>query len=147
MRISNRADYACFVVLDLAQNWAGEKPVPLRRLSTRKRLPYKYLTQILLQLKAAGLVRSLRGAGGGYRLSRPPATISIWDVISAVQSDEEGPTRKEPGNGDRFSLPDYCVLRGVWESLAEIERKYLEKKNFEDLVRTLERNPQPMFYL
>lgn len=147
MRISNRAEYACFVVLDLAQNWPAGKPVPLRRLSARKNLPYKYLTQILLQLKAGGIVRSSRGAGGGYRLSRPPEAISVWDVVTAVQAEEEGPSPKDPKDEDRFARPDYCVLKAIWDGLAEVERSFLEARSFADLLEGLSRNPQPMFYL
>jgi len=145
MRISSKAEYACLVALDLAQAGGTAQPVPLRALSDRKSLPYKYLTQILLQLKAAGIVRSTRGSTGGYTLTRPPSEISLWDVIMAVQPEDETAPR---GNGsERSQVAECCALRRVWDGLLEIERRYLKEQTIRDLVEAVEGNPQPMFYL
>ncbi|MBN1420187.1 MAG: Rrf2 family transcriptional regulator [Planctomycetes bacterium] len=145
MRISSKAEYACLVVLDLARAAKGDEPVPLRVLSDRKSLPYKYLTQILLQLKAAGIVRSTRGSNGGYTLARPPAEITVWDVIMAVQPEDD--TAPRGNDSGRTDLADYCALRRIWDGVLEIERRYLRERSFGDLARAVDDNPQPMFYL
>ena len=84
MRVSTRGDYACRALLSLALHDNGETPTSVRDIAERTALPQPYLEQILLALKGAGLVRSKRGVGGGYVLARPPAEITLAEVVSAV---------------------------------------------------------------
>ena len=67
--ISARTEYACIAMLDLARHSEQPRPVRIRDIAERHGIPSRFLVQILLQLKAAGLVQSIRGAGGGYRLA------------------------------------------------------------------------------
>ena len=77
MRISAKAEYACVAMLELAANCADAQPVRIKAIADAQGIPPRFLVQILLQLKTAGLVASVRGAQGGYQLARPPET-SRW---------------------------------------------------------------------
>ncbi|MCO4835560.1 MAG: Rrf2 family transcriptional regulator, partial [Acidimicrobiaceae bacterium] len=84
MRVSTRGDYACRALLSMAIRDDRSKPVSVRDIAERTALPQPYLEQILLSLKGAGIVRSKRGVGGGYMLSREPEDIRLSAVVSAV---------------------------------------------------------------
>ena len=90
MKISAKAEYACLAVLALARKSAEDPPVRIREISAAHGIPERYLVQILLQLKGAGLVMSTRGAAGGYRLARPAASISLGEVLTAIDGPESG---------------------------------------------------------
>lgn len=89
MKISAKARYACLAILELAQRGAECPPRPAREIAEAQQIPEHYLVQILLQLKAAGLVLSSRGAIGGYHLTRAADEITIADVISAIDGPGE----------------------------------------------------------
>ncbi|HEY3394892.1 MAG TPA: Rrf2 family transcriptional regulator, partial [Lacipirellulaceae bacterium] len=76
MKLSARTEYACLAMLQLAQEYDSGEPVQIRRIADEHAIPGRFLVQILLQLKGAGLVASTRGAAGGYRLARPPHEIT-----------------------------------------------------------------------
>src|SRR2546428_10966397 len=82
MRVTTWAEYGLIVSVQLAKR-AGQGPVAARELSEQERLPHDYVEQILLRLRRAGLVESVRGARGGYLLARPPQTVSGKDVLEA----------------------------------------------------------------
>jgi Rrf2 family protein len=84
VKLSVKSDYAARAVLGLARAHPAGKPVRVESLAGGQGIPPKYLTQILIELKGAGLVRSVRGAEGGYLLARPPAEITLGDVLRAV---------------------------------------------------------------
>ena len=84
MRISAKADYAVRAVVELAAD-DGEKPVKAERIATAQEIPLNFLENILGELRHAGLVRSHRGAEGGFRLAKPAAEITVADVIRAVE--------------------------------------------------------------
>ena len=77
MKISVKTKYACVAVLELAANYGSGGPVPIRRIAAKHGIPDRFLVQILLELKAAGLVASIRGAAGECQLARPPAEVSL----------------------------------------------------------------------
>ena len=84
MRVSAKTEYACIAMLELAANYAGRQPVRVKAIADAHGIPQRFLVQILLQLKGAGLVESVRGASGGYLLSRPAAEISVADVVQQI---------------------------------------------------------------
>src|SRR5947199_8904958 len=89
MRVSAKAEYACIAMLELAANFGSRQPVRIKTIADTHGIPPRFLVQILLQLKAAGLVMSTRGAAGGYQLTRPPDKISLADVIYAIDRAQE----------------------------------------------------------
>ena len=98
MRLSAKAEYACLAMIALAGQPPGLPPMRIREIAEAYEIPERYLVQILLQLKGAGLVYSIRGASGGYRLARPADQISLGEVLRAI----EGPGDSLiPNEGDR----------------------------------------------
>lgn len=83
MRLSRKSEYACLALIDLTENY-DQFPVRIIDISTRKNIPKKYLEQILLLLKGAGFVKSIKGANGGYKLSKLPEEISVAEVIRLI---------------------------------------------------------------
>src|SRR5436305_14779619 len=119
MKVSAKSEYACLAILALARQRPGDPPVRIREISEAHAIPERYLVQILLQLKGAGLVVSTRGAAGGYRLARPAASISLGQVLKAI--DGPDPPRRE-------SLkPAARVLAPVWEHIRAAERAVLDQ--------------------
>ena len=92
MRISAKTEYACIAMLELASQYKSGEPVRIRRIAERHDVPPRFLVQILLQLKGAGLVTSVRGAAGGYQLVSPPEEVSLGRIMDAIDGllDEEG---------------------------------------------------------
>src|ERR1700744_6630124 len=107
MRISAKADYAVRAAVELAAA-TDDKPVKADRLATAQDIPLNFLENILGELRHAGLVRSHRGAEGGFRLAKDPAEISVADVIRAVEgplaSVRGVPAELSQNNGDEEAL-------------------------------------------
>jgi len=80
MKLSTKSEYALLALIDLAHNF-GKGLVKIEELSERKKIPRKYLEQILLTLNRAGYLRSKRGADGGYELSKDPNKISVAEIV------------------------------------------------------------------
>jgi Rrf2 family protein len=84
MNISSRCEYACRAVVELASQGRTSEPLTVDRIAERRHIPEKFLIHILLQLKRAGIVRSVRGAHGGYLLAKTPEEVSLLDIVRAV---------------------------------------------------------------
>src|SRR3954454_20519257 len=86
MIVSAKTEYACIAVLELSARHASGEPVRIRDIAGAHGIPSRFLVQILLQLKTAGLVHSTRGAAGGYKLAREPDEITLLDVMTVVDA-------------------------------------------------------------
>ena len=95
MRVSAKTDYAIRAALELAAA-PDEKPVKGERIATAQAIPLRFLENILMQLRHAGLVDSRRGADGGYRLARPAADVTLADVIRAIDGPLAGVSGTRP---------------------------------------------------
>lgn len=130
MRVSAKVDYAVRAGAELAS--AGDGPIKGERIAQAQAIPLKFLENILLDLKHAGLVQSQRGAEGGYWLARPPEAISLADVIRAV----EGPIANV--RGERPEQVEYVGaaehLREVWIAVRGNLRAVLETVTLADLA-------------
>lgn len=114
MRITTLAEYGVICALHLARR-AAEGPVTGREIAELERLPVDYVEQILLRLRRAGLVRSTRGARGGYALARDAAQISIRDVIEASETTTfDLHCVSHPVGEERCSSSQTCSIRPVW---------------------------------
>jgi Rrf2 family protein len=103
MRISAKAEYACLAIIELAKSGGSGTPKRVRELAKAQEIPERYLIQILLQLKAAGLVHSSRGSVGGYQLSRDPTSISVAEVIAAIDGRGEHIPKSQSEAGRNLS--------------------------------------------
>jgi Rrf2 family protein len=133
VRITARADYAVRAAVELAAAEAGGGPVKGEVLARRQRIPQNFLENILTELRRAGIVRTRRGAEGGYQLARPAAEVTVADVLRAV----EGPLAAVQGirpdaleyGGAAARLPE------VWVALRASLRDVLEHVTIADIAR------------
>ena len=121
MRLSARVDYALRAMSELA---AADAPRTVEQLAEAQRLPNKYLESILGELRRTGLLRSQRGPEGGYRLARPAGTISIADVIRALDGELANVRGSRPENLAYGGSA--AALQEVWIALRASERAILE---------------------
>jgi len=141
MRVSAKAEYACVAVLELAANYGDAQPVRVKTIADAHGISLRFLVQILLQLKGAGLVVSTRGASGGYHLTRPPEKISLADVIHVIE--------RPPARGDSAKLPHSAAvraIRSVWQEIQAVEQRILEEVTFADLVRQAQQSMSGLSY-
>jgi len=142
MNVSARTEYACIALLDLALHYESGQPVRVREIAAAHGIPAQFLVQILLQLKAAGLVTSMRGAAGGYRLLKPPAELSLGEVMSVI----EGPPPTANGSTAQ-ATPVSRILQQTWRRAADAQRRLLDATRFADLIDQLREPSEQMFYI
>ncbi len=132
MKLSTRVRYGVRLMLSLAENW-GKGPLFLKDIAREEEISEKYLSLIIIPLRTKGLVNSIRGAHGGYTLGRAPESITIEQIMEAV----EGKPSLVNCVGDASACPraNQCVTRDVWEVLGDKISKTLESVNLEQLVR------------
>lgn len=143
MHVSARIEYACLAAIELAQHDAAARPARVRDIAQSQQIPSGFLVQVLLQMKAAGIVRSVRGAGGGYRLARTPSEISLADLIDSVSGDRESTPRRS----EATESATRSILSQVWEELHDIERKYLESVSLAELAARRGAATETMYYI
>lgn len=119
MRISTKGDYATRALLDLAMHQVSG-PASVRDISERTSLPQAYLEQIMLALKAAGLVRSKRGVRGGYLLARPPGEITLAEIVEATEG-QMAPLGCAEIDPDQSCVEEgNCALQLVWVKVRRV---------------------------
>ena len=116
MNISSRCEYAVRAMIELARYEDTSNPLTAVTIAERRHIPEKYLVHILLQLKRARLVRSIRGAQGGYMLARPSDEISLNDVLNAI----DGPVLDPLPVGDSAGADLEPMWRGVATRIGDI---------------------------
>ncbi len=133
MRLSTKGRYAVMAMADLATHSFG-KPVSLAAIAARQEISLSYLEQLFGKLRKGSLVKSVRGPGGGYLLSRPAAETRIADIIIAVD-EAIATTRCKPGSpkGCR-SDESRCLTHDLWQELGNQIHLYLSSVSLEDVV-------------
>jgi Rrf2 family transcriptional regulator, cysteine metabolism repressor len=127
VKLSVKSDYAARAVLGLARHYPDTAAQRIEVVAAEQRVPPKYLPQILLELKARGIVRSVRGKEGGYLLARPPTEITLGEVLRAVQ----GPVFDAPALSNSDSPPE---LRRAWQKLQRALEAAAEAITFQQLL-------------
>ncbi len=125
MKVSARVDYAILAVFELALHTAGKR-VQAKEISGKQQVPLRFLEQILIQLKKAGLVKSIRGASGGYVLAKASAQISLLAVVEAIEGEFSLRDRRLQANSTVLS---------VWREIEEEVLNRLRSVTIQDLVR------------
>jgi len=134
VRITTLAEYGVICALHLARRH-GEGPITGREIAAGERLPVDYVEQILLRLRRAGIVNSTRGARGGYSLARPPADVSVRDVIAASElTTFDVHCTTHPVEEARCSAAHNCSIRPVWMLLQQRIDDVLESVRLADLL-------------
>lgn len=133
MRITTWAEYALLCSVHLAHRY-GDGPVTGREISAAERLPADYVEQILLRLRRAGIVTSVRGAHGGYELARSPSSISVREVVTAAEhATFELHCVSHPVD-ERCAETSSCSIRPVWVLLQSKIDEVLEGVKLADLL-------------
>ena len=132
MKISTKGRYALRLMLDLAIHSEGSA-VPLRDVAQRQEISDKYLEQIVTQLSRAGLVRSVRGAGGGYLLTRTPEGYTVGEILRVLEG-SLAPVSCADGVGC-CERADRCVTVEVWREIQAAVDGVVDHLTLADLVR------------
>lgn len=134
MRLSTKGRYAVMAMADLAGHEGGTRPVSLAEIAKRQEISLSYLEQLFAKLRKGGLVKSVRGPGGGYRLSRPAAEMRIADIVLAVDEPLSA-TRCEPGSPKGCTgTTTRCVTHDLWEELGRQIHVFLASVSLADVV-------------
>jgi Rrf2 family protein len=138
---SAKAEYACIAMLELAAHYGDSQPVRLKAIAEAHEIPDRFLVQILLELKGAGLVVSARGAMGGYLLARSPDKITAADIVGIADrhdraargaSERKKPSRKIDNMPQTMAVQ---AVRALWRDVEISQRRLLEQITLAELVR------------
>lgn len=131
LRLSTKVRYGTRVMLELALNY-GEGHMLLKDIAEKQDISVGYLEQIMPSLKAAGFINSNRGAHGGYTLARPPAEITLREIVTVLGGSVSlVECINSPEVCDRV---DFCVTRDLWDEISDKIDSTLRSKNLQDLV-------------
>ena len=134
MRLSTKGRYAVMAMADLAQN-GSDRPVSLAEIAERQEISLSYLEQLFARLRRAGLVKSVRGPGGGYRLAKPTTETWVADIVLAV--DEPIRATRCAGMGSPRGCMiggERCITHHLWEDLGREIHRYLARVSIDDVV-------------
>jgi Rrf2 family protein len=131
MKLSTRGRYGTRLLVELAKNY-GKGPLSMTEISKKQSIPVKYLEQIIIPLKKANLVSSIRGPKGGHMLAKPPEQINVWEVLLLLES--------------KLTLVDCltnesacenvgtCLVRPIWAKAHEAISKLFQETSLKDLL-------------
>ena len=138
MKLTNKGRYAVMAMADLASN-VNRGPISLAEISLRQNISLAYLEQIFLKLKSNKLVRSSRGATGGYTLEKPASEIKLSNIIFAV--DEEVKTLNCKKNSKRGcnNKSTKCITHNLWDQLDQHINGFFEKIKLQDITKIAEK--------
>jgi Rrf2 family protein len=139
VKLSVKSDYAARAVLSLARSYAGGAQQRIEQIAAEQSIPPNYLVQILIELKAQGIVRSVRGKQGGYLLARAPASVSMGDVLRCIH----GEVFDTPALQDPNCPPE---LRSAWERLRQTVSDAADGINFQRLLEDAS-DKEKMYYI
>lgn len=130
--ISTKGRYAIRILLDLAEHHTGSY-IPMKEVAARQEISLKYIERILPPLKAAGLIASTHGIGGGYRLTRAPEEYTLWDILCVAEGDM-APVACLQSNAVPCSRAAECRTLPVWQGYYRVTREYFAGITLADLM-------------
>lgn len=138
IKLSTKGRYGTRLMLNLALHYnEGKEAVVLKNISKEEDLSIRYLEQIVIPLKINKLVKSLRGAGGGYKLARDPSRITVCEIIEVLEgSCALVDCVEDPDNCERMTE---CATHEVWNEASDLLKNYFESKTLQDLVAIAEK--------
>ena len=134
MKLTNKGRYAVMAMADLASN-AKKKPISLTEISIRQNISLAYLEQIFLKLRDNKLVRSSRGANGGYVLEKPASEIKLSNIIHAVNEEIKTLNCKKNSKKGCNNKSTKCITHNLWDQLDQHINGFFEKVKLQDLTR------------
>jgi len=144
--LSAKSEYALLALLELSARYTTGDPLQIRQIAAQQHIPDRYLEQLLATLRRAGLVKSQRGARGGYLLARDPWQITLYDVVSCIEGfDRQGDGAAAPDK----PTADALVVKDVWAEVRQAAEAVLRKYTLQDLLeqRTTQQQADIMYYI
>lgn len=139
MDLSLKSEYALLALLELAACYAKGEPLQIKEIAQCQNIPDRYLEQLLATLRRHGLVKSQRGARGGYLLAREPRTIHVLDIIQCIEGQEE-PAATATGTLESD------LIRGVWQEARRTAEQVLKSYTLQSLCELRERRQSTVMY-
>jgi Rrf2 family cysteine metabolism transcriptional repressor len=130
VELSLKSEYAILAMLELANHFAIDQPLQIRQIATQQNIPDRYLEQLLATLKRQGLVKSQRGAKGGYILARDPWEISLLEIIRGIEGYDPIADKSSKSGNESASL---SVIREAWETAQKAASNVLDGCTLKDL--------------
>ncbi len=137
MKVSTKGHYGVQAMLDLALRY-GEGPISLKSIAERQALSEPYLEQLIATLRKAGLVKSMRGAQGGYVLAKEPQEIKIGDIIRVLEG-PIAPVECVQGDNEQCGKYEVCVTKVVWQKVKTSIEEVLDSITLGDLCKEAKR--------
>jgi len=132
LRLSTKGQYGVRAMFEIAKG-SGLGPVTIKRISEEQHVSVAYLEQILNKLRRAGIIRSVKGPGGGYMLARDPKLISIGEILKELEGPVAITSCLDPKGG--CVRVDSCVTHLLWKSLGDNIQRYLDGMKLQDLLQ------------
>ena len=130
MRFTAKSEYGLLALIDLASRW-GTGPISAREIAERQSIPPKFLEQLFVSLRKAGLVTAMRGARGGFVLERSPSEINVLEIVEAL----EGPLKPTTCEGGSLcSKSQVCAAATVWNRATAALRDVFETTTLADIA-------------
>ena len=144
MELSCKCEYALLALLELATQYNEGEPLQIRQIATQQNIPDRYLEQLLATLRRGGLVKSQRGAKGGYILAREPWKITLLEVLNCLEGLDPSPS--EAANRRTVEI---TVVQEIWHEAAQAANLVLQKYTLQDLCdqRAARRQLDIMYYI
>ena len=140
--ISTKGRYSIRVLLDLAEHRSGDF-IPMKEVAARQDISLKYIERLMPALKAAGLVESVHGIGGGYRLTREPEDYTLWEILELAEGDLAPVTCLQP-DAPVCQRAGECRTLGVWQGYYKLTRDYFAHITLAERYQALSAAAEPM---
>ncbi|MFZ4640765.1 MAG: RrF2 family transcriptional regulator [Nodosilinea sp.] len=144
MDLSCKIEYALLALLELSTCYSSGEPLQIRQICSKQSIPDRYLEQLLATLRRSGLVKSQRGARGGYLLARDPWLITLYDVVSCIEGFDTQADGVRP-----LETLEASVIQDVWGEVRRGAEQVLQKHTLKDLLdqRNAKQQIDIMYYI
>lgn len=145
MELSCKSEYALLALLELATHYQSGEPLQIRQIAAQQNIPDRYLEQLLATLRRSGVVKSQRGAKGGYILAREPWKITLLEVLTCL----EGLDAQATDEDTKPKTIDSAVVQEIWQEARKAANSVLQKHTLQDLCeqRVARRQLNIMYYI
>jgi len=132
MRVSAKGDYATRAMQELAMHY-NRGPLLIEAIAERQQIPVRYLEQLLLILKRAGFLESKRGVKGGYYLAKPPAQITLGQIVRLMDGSPAPIFCVDPASHDKCPVESICGFQSIWDEVHHAISNIIDKTTLEDI--------------
>ncbi|WP_353089848.1 Rrf2 family transcriptional regulator [Synechococcus lacustris] len=128
MGFNAKTEYGLVALLELVAVFPSSGILQVSQIASQQNIPDRYLEQMMISLRKAGILRSIRGPRGGYQLNRSPSEIALAEVINCLEGDTISP------NSPTSNTPEYMAVAGLQASLDRIRKEFLESMTLQQLA-------------